>query len=274
MIDNKEQPNRVGLTIAVIGLSITTMVVLVVGFFFVSSLMLWRQPVLASSLPMAQESEAQTAVSQIDIPAVELQVTPTLTVQPTRLMVASEEVGVGKIEVEETAVSPATIPPPPQIAANSAEVIQFGELIIPSLNVAQLVTTVPLENGQWDISNLNADIGHLTSTGTHPGDELAMTFTGHVTVPWSGTGPFADLILLEHGQEIIYRWNGVDYIYQVERIFRAHPSNVDLLYESDGDRINLVTCSGWDFVDREYAERLVTRAVLIREESSHVKLEQ
>lgn len=98
-----------------------------------------------------------------------------------------------------------------------------------------------------------------------------MTFTGHVTRPWPEiAGPFADLVFLKHGEEVIYRWQGVDYVYEVERIFRVDPRAVDLLYVPDGDKIVLVTCSGWDFVGREYAERLVTRATLVRTEPAPV----
>ena len=50
--------------------------------------------------------------------------------------------------------------------------------------------------------------------------------------------------------------------------FRADPQSVHLLYEADGEKLILVTCSGWDANGREYAERLVTRAVLVRQEPS------
>lgn len=266
--------NRAGLTIAVIGLSITTVIVLWVGSLFVSSLMLWWQPAFVVALPLEQEPEVQTAVSQVTNPVVESKNVFTLSPQPTRFVVESES------EVEggaETAVSaPITnLPSSPQIASSPAEeAIQYGELIIPSLEVNQLVTNVPLRDGEWDITALGADIGQLALTGAYPGDDLAMNFIGHVTLPWPGVGPFADLILLERGEEVIYRWNGMDYIYEVERIFKVNPSNVGLLYESGGDRINLVTCSGWDITDLEYAKRLVTRAVLVRTEPSPVKLEQ
>jgi len=140
-------------------------------------------------------------------------------------------------------------------------------LIIPSLNINQEITDVPIVAGQWAIDDLGSQVGLLDSTGTHPGDDMAMAFIGHVTRPWPEiAGPFADLILLKHGEEVIYRANGTDYVYQVERIFRADPQAVDLLYVPNGEKIVLVTCSGWDFVDRAYAERLVTRAILVRTE--------
>lgn len=143
---------------------------------------------------------------------------------------------------------------------------QHGQLIIPSIGVNHIITNVPVVNGNWDISQLETQVGHLQTTGEHPGDNVAMTFIGHVTVPWPGTGPFADLILLEHGEEIIYRWNGFDYVYEVSRILRVRPEDVHVLYHDDPNSIQLATCSGWNLLNREYGERLVTRATLVRVE--------
>jgi LPXTG-site transpeptidase (sortase) family protein len=170
--------------------------------------------------------------------------------------------------VGETAV-PAMITPPSITPLSSATPTPdlLGTLIIPKIEVNHPIIPIYIRDGQWDIGEIGNQIGHLESTGQNPHDQLAMTFTAHVTLPWPEiAGPFADLIFLEHGDEIIYRWNGTDYIYQVERIFRADPQSVDLLYNDDGDKLLLVTCSGWDFSGREYAKRLVTRAVLVREE--------
>lgn len=151
------------------------------------------------------------------------------------------------------------VPPAPTAVAQS-----FGELIIPKIGVHHRVTAVSIIDGSWDISQLEGQVGHLQSTGTHPQDHLAMTFIGHVTVPWPGQGAFADLILLKRGEEIVYRWGGNDYVYQVTRIFRVQPDDVHILYHDAPNTIQLATCSGWDLLDRSYSERLVTRAALVR----------
>lgn len=146
--------------------------------------------------------------------------------------------------------------------------LAVGELIIPSLGVSQGIVHVPVIAGQWDVASLGMDIGLLQTTGTQPGDNTGMAFVGHVTIPGGGGGPFANLILLEHGQEVIYRWRGTDYIYEVERIFLVHPQSVATLYQDDGDTIVLATCSSWDYVNWDYAKRLVTRARLVRQDVS------
>jgi LPXTG-site transpeptidase (sortase) family protein len=123
-------------------------------------------------------------------------------------------------------------------------------------------------DGQWDISELGTAVGLLQTTGSRPGDNWGMAFIGHVTVPWPDTGPFADLILLEHGEEVIYRWNGTDYVYEVERVFLVSPQSVETLYQPHGDTIVLATCSSWDYLKRDYVQRLVTRARLVRQEKT------
>lgn len=146
-------------------------------------------------------------------------------------------------------------------------------LIIPSLGVSERVVEVPVRQGQWDVSELGTRVGRLETTGEEPGDDYAMSFVGHVTVPWPRVGPFADLILLERGEEVIYRHGDVDYVYRVERILRVHPDYVQALYETDGNKILLATCSGWDFLGSGgYRQRLVTQAVLVRTEAAVSRL--
>ncbi len=148
--------------------------------------------------------------------------------------------------------------------------LENAQLLIPSLGLIQDIAKVPVVSGQWDIEDLGTQVGHLQTTGESPNQGHAMTLVGHATVPWPGVGPFANLIRVEHGEEIIYRWGGQDYVYEVSRILLVHPSSVDSLYEADGEMLILATCSEWDASDREYDKRLVTQAKLVRIEPSPV----
>ncbi len=139
--------------------------------------------------------------------------------------------------------------------------VTSGTLIIPALDLEEPITRVLVKNGFWDVSNLNAQVGHLQTTGERPGEGLAMTFVGHTT--WPAAGPFAYLYSLQHGEEIIYRWNGYDYVYQIDRMVHVLPTQVGTLYEENGDAIMLATCSGWNPESGQYDTRLVTRAVLV-----------
>ena len=260
------QRDRFWLTATTVGLSLMTVIVGIAIYFFVASLALvWQsepEPVVAAAV----SSDAATNAVVVDrvVDGGETAVLPTPTM-PMETAVPTQAASVI------AGFAPSIEPDREQmlgVEPVETAVPSIPYLIIPSLGVTQTIDAVPIVDGQWDISGLSTQVGLLDSTGTHPGDAYAMTFIGHVTLPWPGIGPFADLILLEHGEEVIYRLNGTDYIYQVERIFRADPRAVDLLYVPDGEKIVLVTCSGWDFVGREYDERLVTRAVFVRAEPS------
>lgn len=141
--------------------------------------------------------------------------------------------------------------------------VTSGILIVPALGLEEPITRVFVRDGQWDVSELDAQIGHLQTTGERPGEGLAMTFVGHTTIPWPGEGPFAHLNQLAHGEQIIYRWNGIDYVYQIDRMVHVVPSQVQTLYEENGNAIVLATCSGWNPATHEYDTRLVTRAILV-----------
>ncbi|MEM7334244.1 MAG: sortase [Chloroflexota bacterium] len=174
------------------------------------------------------------------------------------LLVKAQQTGLNLNKVDNLDVTSAPLPKP----------LENAQIIIPSLGLTHTITQVPIVSGNWDISDLGSQVGHLQSTGESPNQGHAMTFIGHATVPWPGVGPFADLIQVEHGEQIIYRWGGTDYVYEVSRILLVDPSAVDTLYEPDGEMIILATCSNWDFVEREYDKRLVTQAKLVRTEPS------
>lgn len=186
------------------------------------------------------QAVVETAVSQVDA------------------VVAAEE------RVETAVSTPPIIhfarTPPPQPAL----------LIIPSLAVTQTITNVLVHNGQWDIAQLGTQVGHLQTTGKYPGDALAMTFIGHVTVPRPDIAPFADLIRLAHGETIVYRWQNSDYLYEVDATYIVPPTSIDKLYVPSREHIVLATCTGWNLLDRTFDERLVVRAKLVEQRPTNL----
>ncbi len=146
----------------------------------------------------------------------------------------------------------------PQAALNSP-----GVLMIPALGLEQGVARVPIRDGDWDISNLGTQVGHLQATGLHPGADLAMTFVGHVTADWPDIPPFVDLNQLEYGDEVVYRWNTLDFVYRVDDLRMVSPKSVDSLFLEDGNSIVLVTCSNWNYLTQGWAKRLLLRARLV-----------
>jgi len=142
-----------------------------------------------------------------------------------------------------------------------------GDLAIPRLGLHQAVMPIPVQDGQWDISNMVMEVGWLETTGTGPGDDLAMVLIGHVTLPGSGDpGPFYELPYLREGAEIHYREGDRLYIYRVEGKRHVDPENVAELYVPDGRKLLLVTCTNWNPIRRAYSERAVVEARLVRVE--------
>jgi sortase A len=141
-------------------------------------------------------------------------------------------------------------------------------LLIPSLEVDEPILTIPIKDGAWDLSELNLEIGWLSSTGREPGDSLAMAFIGHFTVAGARPGPLADIWDTRPGDEIIYRANGTDFVYAIEDRKTVGPQAIKELYVPDGDRLLLVTCTNWDFLNWEYSDRLIVQAALVRESPS------
>jgi sortase (surface protein transpeptidase) len=163
-------------------------------------------------------------------------------------------------------LAPTIVPTP---ASQSSGPSQFPQLIIPSLGINRVIRMVPVVEGQWDISQVESDIGWLQTTGEYPGDEKGMTFVGHVTRPWPEiAGPLAELAFMKPGDEIIYRKDGTDYVYALEKFLKVDPQSVESLYVPDGDVLSLATCSTWNYVSFDYDERLIARARLIRTEPS------
>jgi LPXTG-site transpeptidase (sortase) family protein len=136
------------------------------------------------------------------------------------------------------------------------------QLIIPSLQIMEAITDVPIREGQWDISQLHEQIGILETTGQYPGDDYAMTFVGHVAEPTTGNGPFSHLTTLRHGDTIVYRYGDTDYTYVIERLNWVSPSAVQMLYQPEGDKIILVTCTSWNVVEQDYTQRYIVQARL------------
>ncbi len=194
-----------------------------------------------------------TAVSPTPLPTVP----PMHTAQPVP-SVTHQSFGLLP-EPTATAVLPTPSPPPPP------------QLIIPSLEVSRTIKTVYVVDGQWDISVVESDIGWLQTTGKHPNDDQGMTFVGHVTRPWPEiAGPLADLMFMEMGDEIIYRYAGTDFVYALERYLKVDPQSVKSLYVDDGAVLSLTTCSNWNFADFQYDKRLIAQARLVRTEPAPI----
>ena len=143
-----------------------------------------------------------------------------------------------------------------------------ARVIIPSLGVDEAIIPIPIVDGMWDLSQLNTQVGWLTTTGERPGDGLAMVLIGHVTIRTGQSGPFGYLWRLHQGDEVIYRAGGTNYVYSILDKREVPPQEVSRLYVADGQRLLLITCADWDYLTRTYPRRLIVQAELVRQTSA------
>jgi LPXTG-site transpeptidase (sortase) family protein len=173
--------------------------------------------------------------------------------------------------------APTSTPPPPPTATIApvasgntlpTEMPQPAEparLLIPAFNVDAPIVTIPIRNEQWDVSGLEAQVGWLSSTGERPGDKYAMVLVGHITLQNLQRGAFADLERAKAGTQIVYRYAGVEYVYEVKQRGRVPPNDVKALYVPEGSVLLLMTCTDWDGTSKTYANRLLVQAELVEQ---------
>lgn len=138
-------------------------------------------------------------------------------------------------------------------------------LLIPKLKIDETIVTIPIVDGEWDISGLGSNVGWLTTTGPTPKADWAMAFVGHVSLDTGISGPFGYLWQLRPGAEIILQTESAEYIYALTEKRDVGAEAVKELYIADGQQIVLMTCDNWDFANWRYTERLLALAKLVEE---------
>ena len=144
-----------------------------------------------------------------------------------------------------------------------------GNLVIPSLGIDQPLIPVRVRDQVWDVEELGTEVGWLQTTGAHPRDDLAMVLIGHITLPYpGGSGPFLYLNRLQPGDVIKYRDWQETYTYNVKSLSVIKPEEVENLYRPGGDRLLLVTCTGYNAIEWRYDLRLIVEAELVSVEKN------
>ncbi len=138
-----------------------------------------------------------------------------------------------------------------------------GQLIVPALGVNQQINPVKLLQRQWDLVNLGKIVGWLPTTGVTPLDQYAMVFAAHFTDYDGVPGSFYGLADLPIGTQFIYRWQGIDYVYQIEGFDTAHPQEIERLYVADSTLAILITCANYNPATGRYDNRTLAYGRLI-----------
>lgn len=136
-------------------------------------------------------------------------------------------------------------------------------LNIPKLDIYTHITTIPFEDGTWDVTWLNQQVGYLEGSA-FPTWEGNTVLTAHNVTVFGENGPFASIDSLSYGDQIMIYAYGLTYTYEVRESQVVLDGNVHAAFqEEDYDWITLMTCTGYNEIRGEYAFRQLVRAVLV-----------
>jgi len=133
-------------------------------------------------------------------------------------------------------------------------------LEIPSVNIDLPVITAHFAAGTWDFSHIFYQAGYFEGTPL-PGIGGNLVIGAHSEFANRVPGPFYHLSDIQVGAQITIVYHGQSYVYQVTNTWAVDPSDVSPIYNSSGDTLTLMTCSGYD--DGVYRTRLIVRAVRV-----------
>ena len=129
----------------------------------------------------------------------------------------------------------------------------------PTAGITGQIVETYLDGTSWDVSQLGPNVGHLEGTGwlDTPGN---IVLAGHVEMADGRPGIFADLDKLQIGDAVIVTQDGQDRVYEVHQKFKTAPDDLSVVYPTPTQRLTLITCSNYDFLQDSYDTRFVVIA--------------
>lgn len=133
------------------------------------------------------------------------------------------------------------------------------ELVVPAAGISAPIIQVFLDGSSWNVSQLGLNAGHLQGTAwlEAPGN---IALAGHVEMRDGRQGIFANLRNLQTGDTAILTMEGVERRYEIREIRHVAPDDLSVLYPTQGERLTLITCDQFDFLQNVYRERIVAIA--------------
>lgn len=140
--------------------------------------------------------------------------------------------------------------------SNRQEIPEDTKIFIPTANIWSDVIQAYLAGGNWDITNLRSNAGHLEGTAwvSQPGNTV---ISGHVELSNGLPGIFSRLTEIQLGDTIQVFSEGVEYTYTVTESYYTVPTDLQPLMPTTTDRLTLITCNSYDIVTNAYQERLI-----------------
>jgi len=154
---------------------------------------------------------------------------------------------------------------PQEPGEEPADTSPVVRIIIPALDLDTVVKYVPFEGFTWLIAGLKDEIAWMGDT-SWPGLGSNTGLAGHVTLKDGSDGPFKRLFDLASGEEVILHTEENIYTYRVREGVVVGAGDLTVTEPSEVSQLSLITCTGWDSGKREYQERLVVTAELVKVE--------
>lgn len=158
-----------------------------------------------------------------------------------------------------TALPTLTPSPAPVASLPSPTPRPQASLFLPTAGVTAPVIEVYLDGQSWDVKYLGQNAGHLQGTAWfgQPGN---IVLAGHVEMPDGRAGIFAGMDKLAVGDPVILSLNNQQQRYSIASINRVQPDDLSVLYPTEKDRLTLITCDAYDFLQDTYQDRVVVVA--------------
>jgi len=133
---------------------------------------------------------------------------------------------------------------------------------IPVLKVKSNIVGVQLNNGSWDVSWLQNQVGWLNGTAypTWTGNSVLMA---HAVDVAGRPSVFSSLKYLPKGEFVFVYNNGYRYTYKVVSNNAVEPDDISVLEHEDKAFLTLITCDNYDEATATYLNRIAVRAVLV-----------
>lgn len=139
------------------------------------------------------------------------------------------------------------------------EMTNGARFFAPTAGIDTPIIQSYLNGESWDIQDLGRYAGHLQGTAwmSQTGN---IVLAGHVEMVDGRKGVFSAVSELSIGDPLILVQGQERRVYNVSDILHVEPDDLTPLYPTSNDRLTLVTCTGYDFVEDIYQQRLVVVA--------------
>jgi LPXTG-site transpeptidase (sortase) family protein len=166
--------------------------------------------------------------------------------------------------ISPTAVAIVSSTPEPTVVEQATAhadrgIVSEATIFIPSAGVLAPIIEVFLDGESWDVSKLGNNVGHLQGTSWLDASGNVV-LSGHVELTSGGRGVFASLEELKTGESIIVTYQGVERRYSVTELKRVEPDDLTPVFPTSDDRLTLITCDEYNFLQNTYLQRVVVVA--------------